>query len=157
MQRKIKFVVLACILIAWLFFMWRLSSADGTQTLQDSMRIANKIGKWLFDSPSQAQLSHLNMILRKMAHIFLYMVLGLIFAMFWDLLFERFSIWKRTIPSLACCTGIAFLDELQKIPIDGRHFSSSESVLNAVSAAAIILLYFIFIWIINLHKKKLSS
>ena len=41
-----------------------------------------------------------------------------------------------------CSTAIAFLDELQKIPIAGRHFDASESMLNAVSAAVVILIYF---------------
>ena len=147
-------MILGVILVGWLTLMWRLSSADGTETLQDSMRIAKKLGSLLFDAPTQAQLNRLNLILRKLAHIFLYAVLGLIVAMLWDLLFDRFQIWLRAVLSFVCCTIVAFLDELQKIPIAGRHFSASESILNAVSAWIVISLYFLLIWAIHLHQSK---
>ncbi|WP_337514088.1 VanZ family protein, partial [Ruminococcus sp.] len=90
--------------------------------------------------PTAAQLDHLNLVLRKMAHVFLYAVFGGMLAVFWQLLL-RHKVW-RILGAIGCSTAIAFLDELQKIPIAGRHFDASESMLNAVSAAVVILIYF---------------
>ncbi len=142
-----KIIALLVIMAVWLGLMWRLSTENGTETLKDSMRFARKIGGWLYDAPTEAQLSHLNLILRKMAHVFLYAVLGGLFALLWQLLLEAHAIWLRIICAAGCCTVIAFLDELQKIPIAGRHFDFSESLLNAGSAAAVILLFFAAFWL----------
>ena len=151
-----KLIVLLLVMAAWLILMWRLSSADGTETLKESMNLARKVAALLFDSPTDAQLEYLNLLLRKMAHIFLYAVLGLMSGMFWHLLLEHCHIWLRAIPAMLCCTVIAFLDELQKIPIAGRHFSCSESILNAISAAFLILFYFILIHLLSQRKNHRS-
>ncbi len=150
MRNLKKIIALLVIISAWLLLMWRLSSADGTETLHDSMRLTKKLAAWFYHTPTSEQLNQLNLILRKMAHVFLYAVLGLMSGMFWHLLLERCRIWVQAVPAWICCTAIAFLDELQKIPIDGRHFSAAESMLNAMSAAAAI---FIFSFIIKQHTK----
>ena len=154
-KRRIFAGVLLLAIVAWLLLIWRLSSADGTETLHDSMQIARKICAVLYDNPTYEQLSHVNLKLRKLAHIFLYLVLGGFSTLFWHLLIERWSPWTRSIPAFLCCTVIAFLDELQKIPIEGRHFSLSESILNAGSALCMIVLCtFIIVWIIRRHRIK---
>ena len=63
-------------------------------------------------------------------------------ALLWQLLLELHRIGWRILGAAACSTTIAFLDELQKIPIAGRHFDLSESLLNAGSALVVILLFF---------------
>ncbi len=142
-----KVIALLAVMAVWLGLMWRLSTENGTETLKDSMRFARKIGGWLYDAPTEAQLSHLNLVLRKLAHVFLYAVLGGMSALLWHLLLELHHIWLRIVCAAGCCTVIAFLDELQKIPIAGRHFDFSESLLNAGSAAAVILLFFTVVWL----------
>lgn len=154
MRNQKKAIVLLIVMAAWLILMWKLSTANGAETLRDSMRFARKIGCWIYDAPTEAQLNHLNLFLRKMAHVFLYAVLGCIFAMFWQLLLERYAIWKRILPSALCCTAVAFLDELQKIPIAGRHFSCSESFLNAGSALAVILIFYFCVWVCTRNEPK---
>ncbi len=153
MIRKRKgFWVLLLILILWLGLMWRLSAADGTETLRDSMAIAQKLGQWLYDTPTAAQLSQLNLHLRKLAHIFLYGILGVLFGLFFQLLWIKRPLHQRFSAAAACTTAIAFLDELQKIPISGRHFDLEESLLNAFSALIVLLLYFFVKW--RLAKKR---
>ncbi|MCC8111434.1 MAG: VanZ family protein [Ruminococcus sp.] len=154
MQKRIKTSIISIIMIGLLLLMWRLSSADGTETLEDSMRVTKKVAVWLFGSATEGQLDHLNMVIRKLAHVFLYMIFGLIVSIFWDLLWWKHRLWTRAILAFGCCTVIAFIDELQKIPISGRHFSASESMLNAVSADGVILLYFLFLWIIQLYQHR---
>ncbi len=151
MKNKTKIASLLLFLLIWLFLMWKLSSADGTETLRDSLWFANKIGAWIYDTPTPTQLNALNMHLRKLAHVFLYVVFGGISAMLWHLILEKFAIWKQVLPAFLCCTTIAFLDELHKIPIAGRHFDFSESVLNAGSATITIFCFFLGVWI---HKKR---
>lgn len=137
-----KILVLLGIMAAWLLLMWRLSTANGAETLRDSMRFARKIGGWLYDSPTAEQLNHLNLILRKLAHVFLYAVLGGMLAMLWQLVLETRRVWTRILSAVFCSTAVAFLDELQKIPIAGRHFDRGEAFLNACSAAAVILCFY---------------
>ena len=134
-----KIVGMLLIMAVWLGLMWRLSTENGTETLKDSMRFARKFGAWIYGEPTAAQLDHLNLVLRKMAHVFLYAVFGGMLAVFWQLLL-RHKVW-RILGAIGCSTAIAFLDELQKIPIAGRHFDASESMLNAVSAAVVIFRY----------------
>lgn len=154
MRNQKKVIALVITMAVWLLLMWRLSTADGTETLHDSMRFAQKIGKWIYDTPTAEQLNHLNLFLRKLAHVFLFAVLGCIVAMLWQLLLEKFSIWKRILLSIACSTAISFLDELQKIPIVGRHFSCSESLLNAGSAAIVILFFYFCVWICTRSRRE---
>lgn len=153
-KKRIIVGILIVVIAAWLILMWRLSTADGTATLRDSMRFARRICTWLYGEPTYEQLSHVNLILRKFAHVFLYLILGGISAVLWQLLLERISIWKRMIPAIICCTAIAFLDELQKIPIVGRHFSCSESFLNAASAALMILLCTCVVFLLDRKRKR---
>ena len=127
-----KIVGMLLIMAVWLGLMWRLSTENGTETLKDSMRFARKFGAWIYGEPTAAQLDHLNLVLRKMPHVFLYAVFGGMLAVFWQLLL-RHKVW-RILGAIGCSTAIAFLDE--------RHFDASESMLNAVSAAVVILIYF---------------
>lgn len=158
MRNKRKIILMLCVMAAWLLLMWRLSSANGTKTLQDSMRIAKKLGAWLYGTPQTAQLQHINLVLRKLAHVFLYAVLGGMTALLFHWLLWKMSYWKQAIPALCICTGIAFLDELQKIPISGRHFSCSESLLNAGSAAVVILLVLgINFWVLHCRESRKSA
>ena len=46
-----KIVGLLVVMAVWLGLMWRLSTADGTETLQDSMRFARKIGRQVVCHP----------------------------------------------------------------------------------------------------------
>ena len=102
-----KIVGLLVVLAVWLGLMWRLSTADGTETLQDSMRFARKIGSWIYESPTVQQLNHLNLLLRKLAHVFLYAILGGMMALLWQLLLELHRIGWRILGAAACSTTIA--------------------------------------------------
>ena len=92
-----KIVGLLVVMAVWLGLMWRLSTADGTETLQDSMRFARKIGSWIYESPTVQQLNHLNLLLRKLAHVFLYAILGGMMALLWQLLLELHRIGWRIL------------------------------------------------------------
>lgn len=142
MSNKKKLAILSIITCGWLFFMWRLSSADGEKTFRDSMQIARPLAKILYEEPTAIQVEHLHILLRKMAHIFLYAVFGTLAAIFWKLLLAKIKLFLRAIPAALCCLTIAFLDELQKIFIEGRHFSFSESILNTISSWIMILIVF---------------
>ena len=144
MKRKKKLIFLVVILAVWLFLMLHLSSANGKTTLQESMALSEFLGKWIYHTPSEAQLHTLNLHLRKLAHVFLYLIFGGLNAILWNLLLEKHALWKRTVPAIVLSIFVAFADELHKIPIAGRHFSFSEFVLNAVSACITILLLFLF-------------
>ncbi|WP_455249507.1 VanZ family protein [Ruminococcus sp.] len=144
MKRKKKLIFLVVILAVWLFLMLHLSSANGKTTLQESMALSEFLGKWIYHTPSETQLHALNLHLRKLAHVFLYLIFGGLNAILWNLLLEKHALWKRTVPAIVLSIFVAFADELHKIPIAGRHFSFSESVLNAVSACITILLLFLF-------------
>ena len=47
MRNQKKTIVLLIVMAAWLILMWKLSTANGAETLRDSMRFARKIGCWM--------------------------------------------------------------------------------------------------------------
>ena len=51
-----KILILLLLMGGWLVLMWRLSAANGTETLKDSMRFAKKIGALLYQNPQQNSL-----------------------------------------------------------------------------------------------------
>ena len=101
-----KIVGMLLIMAVWLGLMWRLSTENGTETLKDSMRFARKFGAWIYGEPTAAQLDHLNLVLRKMAHVFLYAVFGGMLAVFWQLLL-RHKVW-RILGAIGCSTAKRF-------------------------------------------------
>ena len=117
MKRKKKLIFLVVILAVWLFLMLHLSSANGKTTLQESMALSEFLGKWIYHTPSEAQLHTLNLHLRKLAHVFLYLIFGGLNAILWNLLLEKHALWKRTVPAIVLSIFVAFADELHKIPI----------------------------------------
>lgn len=148
MKRRNKIIFFWVISLLWLLLMWRLSSADGGKTLEDSMKFAKIIARIFYDNPNFEQLNQINLFLRKCAHIFLYIVLGFLASAFWNTILERKKMYLRGITAFICCTIIAFADELQKLPIPGRHFDFGESVLNTASSGVVILFLFLgkFLW-----------
>lgn len=156
MGRTIKGVFLFLFLFAWLYLMHVLSTADGEETLEQSMALAEKIADKFFGEYSDTFLEYLNNIIRKLAHVAIYLILGFLVAAIWDfLLCNHLKVRWRALFSLITTSAIAFLDEYQKIPISGRHFDKEEVVLNAVCAAAVVICYFFIIYLIEaMHRHR---
>ncbi len=164
-RKKIATIVLAIITIGWLVLMWRLSSADGMQTVADSMGITQKLANLFWENPTATQIADLHMAVRKAAHIVLYFIFGIFLWLFWDMaLAERCRRRARgygylLLPSFIAggmAIILAFADELHKIPIDGRHFSLSELILNAVCALIPIIIGEIIL-IIRERKRRVRE
>lgn len=142
------------LLIFWLGTIFLLSSQNGLETTSLSMSIARKLAGFLWENATRSQIARLHLLLRKLAHVFLYAVLGLMAAMFWDLVLDRVPAFVRAGTAILCCAGIGFLDERLKIFVPGRHYDVTEFYLNAAAAAVIIVLYFILVWLLWRRRRR---
>ena len=138
-----KGIIFLAATLLWLAFSLYLSHQNGDQTGEVSMGLA----QWLFGwtGIGSGALLVLNNVLRKAAHVVLYMVLAVL-----ALLTVR-ELWRveaprdlRNLAAAAVLLIIAVLDEVTKIPIDGRHCDAVDMCLNILGAAlgtGIILLF----------------
>lgn len=154
MKYGIKIGLVSCVFVIWLILMFSLSSANGTETLKDSSFFAEPFAKILYGAPTFAQVLAVNIAMRKLAHVFLYGILGGIAFLFANLILARKSLILQGMVTIFFCTIVAFGDELHKIPIAGRHFDLGESFLNMGSSVVVILLFALFqFW----KNKKISK
>ncbi len=119
-MKKIVLIILA---VVWLVVMFALSSADGSQTVVESRAVYHFLMRIFGEN-----ITHMGV--RKAAHVFLYAVFGLLLFLVWSIK----PLWARALASVGCAVAIAFIDELHKIPITGRHFSLGDSLLNVGAA-----------------------
>ena len=123
----------ACICLWALAFTWllicvALSSQNGEASGKLSVSIARFLTKLLY--LPDAKISDLNKGLRLAAHIFSFFVLCGLFSIASSITFyERATAFLWPVPF---CALFAFLDEIRKAAIPGRHCSITEAWLNAL-------------------------
>ena len=131
-------IAIWCIFAIWLYVGLFLSSQNGTDTTALSLSLT----RWLADLlhlPASAN-ENLHMILRKAAHVIMFFGLGILGA-----LAVRLTFSSRRAQYCTAGVGLcmAFLDEVRKASIPGRHCSWDEAGLNAISVVAGILLVYL--------------
>lgn len=156
MKRRIIGIILLLLTLFWLFFIRNLSSQNGEDTTSLSLQISKFIAGFFFpDGYSLNQLNKLHMIIRKMAHIGLFFIFGVLITSMVILLLNKLSIKMQIIILLSISAVISFYDEASKISIVGRHFSLGESFLNMFSSfLGIGAIYFLVNLIRKTRKQK---
>ena len=121
-------VCLWVLAFAWLAICVSLSSQTGEASGRLSMSIARFLTK-LFRLP-ETEIADLNQDLRLAAHIFSFFVLSAFFCMASAVTFYKHA--SAFLWPLPFCVLFAFLDEIRKAAIPGRHCSISEAWLNTL-------------------------
>lgn len=146
-------VVLWCILAAFVFLAYYLSSQDGASTYRLSYQITVKIAKIIYGEPTGQQITFLNQFIRKMAHFFVYFVMTVFaYPAVWStvrLIRCRNTRLVINIFIFSAISVFAFYDEWHKQYIPGRHNSVAEAFLNVVGCLAGLAAINVFIKIRN--------
>ena len=138
-----KFYILGIITILWMLLIYILSSQNGEQTAKLSLYISDFIS-WFVGDGTEATAAQNHMEIRKLAHIGLFLGLGVIsyLLVYYGSLSEKFS-WRHRLSMLIAfvfTSGYGYFDEWHKQFIEGRHFQLDEAALNIVSGCVGVLL-----------------
>lgn len=137
MNLKLKSVsyLLWLLTIIWMILIFNLSAQNGTQTAQTSSNIAQKTAEIIYRQPTEIQVNQIHLIIRKLAHVGLFFILGVLLfsasVTFFGM--EKKRKYMSIAIALAVTTCYGFLDEWQKQFIDGRHFHLDEAAINMLS------------------------
>lgn len=147
-----KMIISLAVLIVWLGVMLFLSSQNGTETENTSSFLAKWIANMIYDNPRQWQITPIDSAFRKAAHVVIYAVFGgILYSL--SSCFEL-KAWRKFGICTAIVVLVSVLDELHKLPIDGRHFDIPDVFLNIVGGVVILLIITIVNIIKHSHSKK---
>lgn len=131
-QRIIRMIIAWACIIVWGIFAVVLSRQDGSATAELSYGLSEHTAEFLDNIGINIHAELLNEIIRKIAHIVIYFVLGglLYYALAYTF---RQNAKQPFMLSITFCLLASSLDELQKIFIPGRHCDPEEILLNCIS------------------------
>lgn len=133
MNRKKIAVVLWCLVVLWIGLIFSLSSQNGEQTAKTSSGIAEKMATVIYQQPTNHQVDWVHLNIRKLAHVSLFLSLGLLTGLAGKMTFNyKQGILKRVaiVIPVVIISVYGFFDEWHKQFIDGRHFELPEVMLN---------------------------
>lgn len=136
---KMKAVIFWCITVLWIGMILYLSSQNGEQTARTSLGLAEQIAKMIYQAPSPEQVNIVHGALRKLAHVTLFFVLGILSYTASRITFRVWNLERKRMAVLIAVTitsAYGFLDEWHKQFIVGRHFDIGETMLNIVCGLA---------------------
>lgn len=132
-QRKIRMIILWMCIIIWGTLAVILSRQEGTSTSELSYGLSERLSEYLYARGITFSTDLLNIIIRKAAHILIYLVLGGL--MYYALAYTLGQKNKHILMlSIILCLSASSLDEVQKIFIPGRHCDPEEILLNSIAA-----------------------
>ena len=140
MIRKNRFIENTCywiLLILWLAFATILSRQTGEETAE----VSGGMSAWLCGLLGRVgitvDISLLHSLIRRAAHIVIYLVIGFLMCRTFRLSFQ--GAWVLPL-ALVLCIGIGVLDEYQKAFIPGRHCHWNDALLNCASCLPGVLI-----------------
>lgn len=129
-------VLLWAVSIFWLLLLVLLSSQNGTQTAQTSLKLTLFLVQ-LFHLGSQ-HIRQLDRLLRTLAHFGVFFVLG---GLAIATARQTWPKGKRMgLKVIAICAFVGVMDEVKKLMISGRHLSWTEAGLNVLGVVCGVLL-----------------
>ena len=125
-----KGIILLVASLLWLAFALYLSHQDGEHTAVTSLRLAERFLGWDEGIEPDEGVRLLNWKLRRIAHVAVYTVLAVLMLLTFG------EIWSgHAIVAVIVLAVIAVVDEVTKIPIEGRHCSAVDIGLNLLGVA----------------------
>ena len=141
-QRKKCLCIKWMCVAAWAVIAVSLSHQEGIATSELSYGISERICGVLEGLGFIVSVGDVNYLLRKAAHILIYLVFG---GLIYDTLACTLNkpAGRTILLSAAVCLSASVLDETQKIFISGRHCDPEEILLNFIAAVSgILIVYF---------------
>lgn len=158
LKSKLLPLLLCLVTILWIIGIFTLSSQDGEQTAKASGGMAQTTAALLYKQPTEQQVDQVHVVLRKVAHIGLFFILGLLsYAAAANTLGRKRpnKRWPSLILALALTSLYGFFDEWHKQFIAGRHFDIGETILNIVCGLVGVLVAFaVGLWILRRNTRK---
>ena len=152
------FVVFAAVLVMMLllYFVMRISFQEGERSINTSTYIADRIAHRIYTEPTEDEVRMIGSVLRYVAHLGLFFVVGLVTTFVSMVIFRRYYRIFGVLLSGGLCYILAYYTEYYKQFVEGRHFQQSDVVLNwygsAAGIACMVISYFM-----NKLLVKLSS
>ena len=131
------FKISTLITICWFCFMTHLSHQNGEETTG----LSKGIVKWIIEYFNLTDCNRIHYLIRKLAHPFVFIILVIL------VLFTISLKWnsKRIYIYAILVMGLwAWLDELTKLSIPGRHFSWLDTFLNLLGVIIGIIIFVLF-------------
>ena len=139
--------MLLTITIIWFCFMTYLSHQDGKGTTELSVGIVEKIIKYFHLTNYYNEIHY---IIRKLAHPFVFCVLAILVL----ITLSQKQKSKKTYFCLIVLISLwAWLDEITKLSIPGRHFSWYDVSLNLLGVVIGVLIFILFNYFRMKNKK----
>ncbi len=146
--------VLALMMLLYVVMM--VSFQNGAESVGITMKLAEQIADKILDNPTQEQVKAVSMMIRCVAHLVLFFVVGVVTAFVGMVIFRRYFRIIGVAAAGMVCYALAYYTEYYKQFIDGRHFHMFDVTLNWYGSLAgigcMVLSYFV-----NRLLVKLSS
>lgn len=133
-------------LLLLLYLVMILSFQDGDSSASETMSIAVRISRIIYENPTLDEIKTIGLMLRYVAHLGLFFVVGLVTTFVSMVIFRRYYRILGVLLSGGICYILAYYTEYYKQFIDGRHFQMTDVGLNWLGSAAgiacMVLSYF---------------
>lgn len=130
---KTKSIIFWFITVLWISIILYLSSQNGEETARMSSGFAEKLAEILYQQPSVEQVNNVHGALRKVAHISLFFILGVLSYFASGSTFRAKDLQRKllaVVVAVMITSAYGFFDEWHKQFIAGRHFDIEETILN---------------------------
>ena len=133
-----------------------LSFQDGNLSTNETMNLATRIACIIYTSPTENEIKTISLMLRYVAHLGLFFVVGLVTTFVSMVIFRKYYRILGVFLSGGICYLLAYYTEYYKQFVEGMHFQMSDVALNWYGSIAgigcMVISYFL-----NRLLVKLSS
>ena len=129
-----------------LYLVMILSFQDGDSSASETISIAVRISQRIYTNPTEDEIRTVSLMLRYVAHLGLFFVVGLVTTFVSMVIFRRYYRIFGVLLSGGICYLLAYYTEYYKQFVEGRHFQMTDVALNWLGSAAgiacMVLSYF---------------
>ena len=129
-----------------LYLVMILSFQDGDSSASETISIAVRISQRIYTNPTEDEIRTVSLMLRYVAHLGLFFVVGLVTTFVSMVIFRRYYRIFGVLLSGGICYLLAYYTEYYKQYVEGRHFQMTDVALNWLGSAAgiacMVLSYF---------------
>lgn len=151
-------VILASVagLMLLLYFVLIVSFQEGERSVSETRSIAARVARSIYENPTEEQIRTISYMLRYMAHLALFFVVGGVTTFVSMVIFRRYYRILGVLMAGGFCYLLAYYTEYYKQFVEGRHFQMTDVVLNwygsAAGIACMVISYFMNRFLVKLSR-----